>query len=110
MGVPGNHLLAIQPLRAAAPAQSLNVVDDVCPCIQHRLHHFRLVGIDRNGNAQAHGFLHHRQNAAQLFIHRHSGRTGPGRFPANVQNARALVHQRFCMPQCTQGVGMLPAV
>jgi hypothetical protein len=54
-------------------------------------HHFRLAGVDRQRMAELAQRVDDRHHARQLFLHRHAGRAGTGRFAADVDDVDAVL-------------------
>ena len=96
--MPGHHIQATARRTRGGPAKRPHIVDDVHAQVQYRLHHRRLVGIDRHRHAQGQGMAHHRQNAGQLIGLRQRLRARTCRFTADVQYVSPLGQQLLAMP------------
>ncbi len=73
--------------------QGPDVVHDISPQVQGSLHHFWLVGIDRNRYLPSQCFLQKWQHALQLFFDADGLCTRPRRLSADVQNVGSLSQQ-----------------
>ena len=91
-------------------AQRPDVVDDVRPQVQHRLHDLGLVGVDRDWHPQAHRLHHQRHDARQLLLQRHRRATRARGFTADVQDIRAILDQLLAVPQRSPRINMPAAV